>query len=217
MKDTKALRERLKELSIVAVLVIDDPEDAIPLARALLRGGVRAMELTLRTPAAFDALLRITREVPDMFAGVGTIIQTAQVTRAKASGAAFGVSPGMNPVIVEAAKAADLPFAPGIATPSEIEAAYEKGCTLMKVFPAESLGGVSYMKAIGAPYSHLGIGYIPLGGITVKNLSSYLERPEVIAVGGSWLATRELIGAKDWDGISKNCEEAVALTARIRG
>ena len=175
------------------------------------------MELTLRTPAAFDALRRIRSEVPELYAGVGTILFPDQVARVKASGAAYGVSPGFNPAVVDAAREAGLPFAPGVATPSEIEAAYGKGCDVVKVFPAEPLGGLPYIKAIAAPYSHLGIAYIPLGGVSMKNLESYLEWPEVLAVGGSWLATRDLIKAKDWDAISRNCEEAASLAARIRG
>lgn len=217
MLDMQTVRTRLRESPVIAVLVIDDPLDAVPLARALVRGGVRAMELTLRTPAAFDALKRVTAEVPEMFAGVGTILSPDQVSRVLAAGADFGVSPGFNPAVVDAAREAGLPFAPGIATPSEIEAAYGKGCSILKLFPAESLGGLPYLKAAGAPYSHLGISYIPLGGVSMKNLASYLEWPEILAVGGSWLATRDLIKAKDWDTISRNSEEASSLAARVRG
>ncbi len=217
MSEPAAFREQIRRSPVVAVLVIDDALDAIPLARALVRGGILAMELTLRTPAAFDALRRIRSEVPELYAGVGTILFPDQVARVKASDAAYGVSPGFNPAVVDAAREAGLPFAPGVATPSEIEAAYGKGCDVVKVFPAEPLGGLPYIKAIAAPYSHLGIAYIPLGGVSMKNLASYLEWPEVLAVGGSWLATRDLIKAKDWDAISRNCEEAASLAARIRG
>jgi 2-dehydro-3-deoxyphosphogluconate aldolase/(4S)-4-hydroxy-2-oxoglutarate aldolase len=219
MNDTgaHALRDRIRASAIIAVLVIEDAEDAIPLARALLRGGVDAMELALRTPAAFAALQRIVDEVPEMLAGVGTILDSAQVREAKARGAAFGVAPGMNPGVVDAAIESGLPFAPGIATPSEIEAAYQKGCRIMKFFPAEPSGGLAYLRSVNAPYAHLGISYIPLGGLCAENLGSYLECPEIIAVGGSWLATRDLVRARDWDGISRNCEEALAIAARARG
>ncbi|HSV55718.1 MAG TPA: bifunctional 4-hydroxy-2-oxoglutarate aldolase/2-dehydro-3-deoxy-phosphogluconate aldolase [Magnetospirillaceae bacterium] len=217
MDQTASFRQRIRQSPVIAVLVIDDARDAAPLARALLRGGVRAIELTLRTAAAFEALERVIREVPDLYAGVGTILFPDQVSRIKAAGAAYGVSPGFNPAVVDAALAAGLAFAPGVATPSEIEAAYAKGCDVLKIFPVEPLGGVSYLKAIAAPYSHLGLGYIPLGGVSMKNLAAYLECPEVLAVGGSWLATRELIQAKDWDAVSRNCEEAASLAARVRG
>jgi len=217
MQSIPAFRTRLRQSPVIAVLVIDDALDAVPLARALLRGGVSAMELTLRTPAAFDALKRISSEVPDLYAGVGTILSPDQIVRVKAGGAAYGVAPGFNPAVVDAAREADLPFAPGIATPSEIEAAYGRGCTVLKIFPSESLGGLSYLKAVAAPYSHLDIAYIPLGGVSMKNLASYLEYPEVLAVGGSWLATRDLIREKDWDTVSRNCREASDLASRIRG
>jgi 2-dehydro-3-deoxyphosphogluconate aldolase/(4S)-4-hydroxy-2-oxoglutarate aldolase len=211
------LTARLKEAPLVAVLVIDDAEDALPLGRALLKGGVRAMELTLRTPIALDALERIVAELPEMLAGVGTILTPEQAEEAKRRGAAFGVAPGMNPRVIRAAMEAGLPFAPGIATPSDLEAALELGCTVMKIFPAEPLGGVSYLKAIHAPYAHRGVSFIPLGGLSAANLQSYLECPQVLAIGGSWIATRELIQKKNWDAIRKNAEEAMTIVARVRG
>lgn len=217
MTDSDIFCDRLKASAVIAVLMIDDAEDAIPLAHALLRGGVQAMELTLRTPAAFDALHRITKDVPRMYAGVGTILTPDQVKMTKKGGAAFGVAPGMNPCVVDAAKELGLPFAPGIATPSDIEAAYMKGCRIMKFFPAEPSGGLAYLRSANAPYAHLGISYIPLGGIGTKNLRAYLECPEVIAVGGSWIATRELIRAKDWDTISRNSEQAISIAVQARG
>ena len=213
----EALIEKLKKAPLVAVLVIDDADDALPLGRALLKGGVRAMELTLRTPIALDALERIVAELPEMLAGVGTILTPEQAVEAKRRGAAFGVAPGMNPRVIRAAMEAGLPFAPGIATPSDLEAALELGCTVMKIFPAEPLGGVKYLKAIHAPYAHRGISFIPLGGLSADNLQSYLECPQVLAIGGSWIATRELIQKKNWDAITKNAEEATAIVARVRG
>lgn len=207
-------REHLAASALLAVLVIDNPLDAVPLARCLLAGGVDAIELTLRTPAAFDALRRITAEVPEIYAGVGTILTPAQVREAKAAGAAFGVAPGMNAAVVDAAADCGLPFAPGIATPSDIEAALTRGCRIMKFFPAEPAGGIPYLKSINAPYAHLGISYIPLGGIHEGNLESWLLCPGVIAVGGSWLATKELIAAGDWAQIRKNCEAAREIAAR---
>jgi 2-dehydro-3-deoxyphosphogluconate aldolase/(4S)-4-hydroxy-2-oxoglutarate aldolase len=211
------LTSKLRAAALVAVLVVDDAENAVPLAAALLRGGIGAIELTLRTPAAFDALAKIKAEVPEITAGIGTILNAVQVKAAKERGAAFGVAPGYNQNVVEAAEFHRLPFAPGVSTASEIEAAYEKGCSVLKLFPAESLGGLAYLKNVNAPYAHLGIKYIPLGGVSIGNLKDYLENKAVLAVGGSWLAPRNLIAGKDWDGISKNCEAAMKIVHAVRG
>jgi len=210
------LAEKIRKSRIIAVLVVDSAEDAVPLARALLRGGISAMELTLRTPAAFDALERIRAETPELLAGIGTILNAEQVKTARDCGAAFGVAPGLNKTVVEAAKALSFPFAPGIMTPSEIEAAYALGCTVMKLFPSEPAGGLDYLNNINAPYAHLGIEYIPLGGVSLENLRAYLECPIVLAVGGSWLAPRKLIQQKDWDQISRNCEKASEIAIKTR-
>ena len=211
------LRGTLRKTSIIAVLVIDDPSDAVYVGNALLRGGINTIELALRTPASLDALDRIRKECPEIYAGVGTLLNAEQVRTVKAKGAPFGVSPGLNLSVVAAAREADLPFAPGIMTPSELESAYENGCRVVKLFPSEASGGVSFIKDLNGPYGHLGIEYIPLGGVSPSNLEKYLEEPTVIAVGGSWLAPRKLIQAKDWDQISRNCEEARKVTLKVRG
>ena len=206
--------EKIRKAPVMAVLVIDTAEDAIPLAKALLAGGVSAIELTLRTPAALSALERIRSEAPEILAGIGTILNAEQVRSVKDRGAAFGVSPGLNSSVVKAAKDLDLPFAPGIMTPSEIEAAYALGCDVMKLFPSEPAGGLNYLKSINAPYAHLGIQYIPLGGVSLENLESYLKSPEILAVGGSWLAPRKLIQEKAWKEISINCEKAMEIAVK---
>ena len=190
--------ERLSKCGVVAVLVVDDAKDAIPLAQALLDGGIDAMELTLRTPAAIDALVKIDKQVPDMLAGMGTILQPRQVQQVFDAGAAFGVAPGMNRCIVEAAQKIGLPFAPGIATPSDLESALELGCRDVKFFPAEPSGGLKYLRSLAAPYAHLGVKFVPLGGLTQDHVGTYLSDPLVLAVGGSWLAPRDLIRAGDW-------------------
>jgi 2-dehydro-3-deoxyphosphogluconate aldolase/(4S)-4-hydroxy-2-oxoglutarate aldolase len=159
-------------------------------------------------------LVRIQSEVPELLTGVGTILNGEQVRLAAEKGAAFGVAPGFNRAVVQAAKARGLPFAPGVMTPSDVEAAYEQGCTVMKFFPAEPAGGLKYLKSLAAPYDHLGIKYIPLGGVSLENLRVYLDNPAVLAVGGSWLGPRELIRRRDWDQISRNSEAASEL---IRG
>lgn len=211
-----SLKKTVADSGIVAVLVIDDVANAVPLAHALLAGGVNVMELTLRTDAAIDSLKAIKAEVPEMVAGIGTVLTPSQVKEAKDAGAAFAVAPGFNPRVVGAAKELDLPFAPGICTPSDIEGALEFGCNVLKFFPAESTGGLGHLKNIAAPYQHLGLSYIPLGGVNPTNLPTYLGTPLVAAVGGSWLAKRDVIAAQDWVKITDNAKEARQIITAAR-
>jgi 2-dehydro-3-deoxyphosphogluconate aldolase / (4S)-4-hydroxy-2-oxoglutarate aldolase len=212
-----ALADRIQACGIIAVLIIDREEDAVPLARALLAGGVNVMELTLRTPAALGALKRIKAEVPEMLAGVGTILTTDQVKQTVEAGAAFGVAPGVNPRILSAAREAGLSFGPGVATPTDIEIALEHGCKLLKFFPAEPIGGLAYLKAAAAPYLHLGVKFVPLGGVNAKNMSAYLADPLIAALGGSWLAPKDAIKAGDWQKITSLAAEAVGTIKTARG
>jgi 2-dehydro-3-deoxyphosphogluconate aldolase/(4S)-4-hydroxy-2-oxoglutarate aldolase len=213
---TPEIRQKIKEAGVIAVLIIDDAQQAVPLAKSLLAGGITAMELTLRTPAALDALKAIVREVPQMLAGIGTILTTSQVDAAADAGAAFGVAPGCNPRIIAHAQKRGLPFGPGIATPSDIEIALENGCTLLKYFPAETLGGLKHLKNMAAPYQHLKVEYIPLGGVSTANAETYLKDPLIAAIGGSWLAPREAIKNGDWALIEKNAREAAELARKSR-
>lgn len=212
----ESLAAKIQKTGIIAVLIIDREEDAVPLARALLAGGVNVMELTLRTPAALGALKRIRAEVPEMIAGVGTILSVEQVQQTVAAGAAFGVAPGVNPRILAAARAAGLSFAPGVCTPSDMEIAIENGCKLLKFFPAAPSGGLSYLKAAAAPYLHLGVKFVPLGGISGKNMTSYLADPLISALGGSWLAPKDAIAAGDWAKITALATEAVQTIKTVR-
>ena len=200
--------ERIQSCGVIAVLVIDEADHAVSLAKALLDGGISAMELTLRTDAALDALKSVRDRVPEMLAGVGTILTTDQVQCAFDAGAAFGVAPGLNANVVRSAQKIGLPFAPGIVTPSDIESAVELGCRELKFFPAEPSGGMKYLSSISAPYQHLGLQYVPLGGINATNMTEYLANQNVPAVGGSWIATRELIAARDWTAITANATHA---------
>jgi 2-dehydro-3-deoxyphosphogluconate aldolase/(4S)-4-hydroxy-2-oxoglutarate aldolase len=206
---SESILEKIRQQKIIAVVVIDDAEDAVPLARALYEGGISAIELTLRTPLAFDSLHRILQHCPETMAGAGTVISTSQVAKAVEIGAAFAVAPGLNPDVVRAAKQARLPFAPGIVTPTDIEAAYSLDCKLLKFFPAEPSGGIAYLNAIAGPYAHLGMEYIPLGGLDEKNFTRYLALKNVPAVGGSWIAPRDLIQKKDWATITANAQRAI--------
>jgi 2-dehydro-3-deoxyphosphogluconate aldolase/(4S)-4-hydroxy-2-oxoglutarate aldolase len=203
------IRDKLAKEGIIAVLEIESEKNAVPLAKALLEGGICVIELTLRTPAAIPSILLIEKEVPQMYMGIGTIIEAGQAAAVKKeSGVRFGVSPGINPEIVKEAIAAELPFAPGIATPSELELAISLGCRVVKFFSAEGMGGLSYLKSIDAPYNHLGIRYIPLGGVSTENLASYAKFGPVLAVGGSWIANKELIKAQNWKEITRRAREA---------
>ena len=201
----------LERSGVVAVLIIEKVEHAVPVAEALLAGGVDAMELTLRTPAAIGALKEIRAKVPQVMAGIGTILTTDQVQQVVDCGGAFGVSPGMNPRVVEAAIAAGLPFAPGICTPSDIERALEYDRRLLKFFPAEPCGGLKYLESIAAPYQHLGVKYVPLGGVNEANCAAWFASRHVGCIGGSWLASKEMIAAGDWDGITALAKRVVAI------
>lgn len=203
----------LAKARIVAVLVIDDPDAAVPLAEALLDGGVRAMELTLRTPAALEAAARILAALPEMTVGIGTVLTEAQIDEVARIGAAFAVAPGTRPEIIRKAHAAGLPFGPGVMTPSDVDQAAAEGVRLLKFFPAETVGGLRHLKQIAAPFAHLGLRYLPLGGITLDNVASYFESELVAAVGGSWVAPREAIQARDWKKIARNAREAMARVA----
>lgn len=213
---SEEMLQKVSECGAIAVLVIDEAVNAVPTAKALLDGGICAMELTLRTPAALEALANIRRELPEMLAGVGTILTPEQVAQAVEANAAFGVAPGLNENVVLAAQAAGLPFAPGIMTPSEIEKAVSLGCRELKLFPSEPLGGMKYLKSIAAPYAHLGLKYLPLGGLSLENIGPYVESPHLLALGGSWIAKRELIQTQDWTAITANARAAREKIDAIR-
>ena len=210
------LRLQLRHTGVIAVLMIDRVEDALPLARALLAGGINTIELTLRTPAALQCLRRIRDEVPEMTAGVGTILTPQQANDAKENGASFGVAPGMNPRVIAEAVRIGLPFAPGVCTPTDIELAVEAGCRVLKLFPCEPSGGLPYLRAIAAPFAHLGVEFIPLGGVGAGNASQYLREPAVLALGGSWLAPKDTIAKGGWDAITALAREATDIVKQVR-
>lgn len=199
--------QRLRQTRVVAGFSIEKVEHAIPVTEALLAGGVNAIELTLRTPTAMEALRAICDAQTDMLVGVGTILTAGMAAEVKAAGAHFGVGPGLNPRVVNESISIGLPFAPGIATPSELEIAIEHGCRFVKFFPAEPLGGVPYLRSMGAPYKHLGIEYFPLGGLNADNMLNYLAEPNVAAIGGSWIVQEDLVDNEDWTGIATRAAE----------
>ncbi len=207
----KEIIQRLSDCRVVAGFSVDDPEHAVPIAKALLSGGIDTIELTLRTAAAMEGLRAISAEVQDILIGAGTILTPEAVADVKQIGAHFGVSPGLNSRVVGAALEANLPFAPGICTPTDLELAIELGCRFVKFFPAEPSGGIKYLRSIAAPYKHLGIQYFPLGGISSDNMLDYLRESDVPAVGGSWIVKKELVDKEDWNGIAVRAAEVVQL------
>ena len=211
------LTKKIDESGVIAVLIIDEVKHAVPMARALLKGGVDAIELTLRTKAAIESAKRIKKEVPEMTLGFGTVLTLNQVKAVIDVGADFAVSPGCNPKIIAEARKQGLSFAPGIMTPTDIEIAVEQGCRILKFFPAETSGGMKHLESMSAPYIHLGLKFIPLGGCSLGNAGSYLKSPLITAIGGTWVAKRPLIQSEDWDAITKNAIEIRNLINQIRG
>lgn len=213
---TPSILQTIADSGVVAVLVIDELQHAVPLAKALLSGGVDAIELTLRTPVALDAGLIIKKEVPEITLGFGTVLTVDQVTAVKDAGADFAVAPGCNPKVIAAAHKQGLSFAPGIMTPSDIEIAVEQGCRVLKYFPAETSGGMKHLASMASPYQYLGLKFIPLGGLNLANAGTYLESPLITAIGGSWLAKRPLIQSENWEAITGNAREVRKLINQLR-
>jgi len=201
--------EEIGKLGLVPVIVIDDAQDAEPLAEALVKGGLPVAEVTFRTKAAKEAIQKISKAFPEMLLGAGTVLTIDQVKAAVDSGSKYIVSPGLNPKVVEYCVDNRIPITPGIATPSEIERALEFNLEVVKYFPAEPLGGVNYLKAVSAPYT--GLKFIPTGGIDEKNLLTYLKFPKILACGGSWMVKGDLISAKKFDTILSMTIAAVEL------
>lgn len=195
---------------VVPVIVVDDLAHAKKLAEALVAGGLPALEVTLRTPVALDAI-RAMAEVPGGVVGAGTLLTPADVKAAKAAGAKFGVSPGATQRIIDACSEYDLPLLPGAATASEIMALLEMGFTVQKFFPAEQAGGMPYLKSIGSPIPQ--VKFCPTGGISLKNARDYLALPNIICVGGSWVAPKEALAKGDWATVTALAAEAKALRA----
>ena len=200
--------DALAKYKIVPVIAIDDAAHALPLAEALIEGGLPVAEVTFRTPAAAEAIRLMSREFPQMMVGAGTVLSVETLERARESGAVFGVAPGLNPRVVAHAQAAGFPFMPGVLTPSDVEAGLALGCVCQKFFPAEAAGGVKMLAALSAPYLHTGVRFMPTGGVSAANVNDYLSLRTVLAVGGTWLAKKEDMAAGRWDAITANCVAA---------
>ena len=204
----------IQKMGVVPVVVLNDAKDAAPLAKALVEGGLPCAEVTFRTAAAEEGIRIMTTEFPEMFVGAGTVLTIDQVDRAVAAGAKFIVSPGFDPEIVDYCLEKDIPVFPGCITPSEVAQAVKRDLKIVKFFPAEPFGGVKTIKAIAAPY--VGLNFMPTGGISAKNLESYLSYDRIIACGGSWMVSGDLVKAGKFDEIKALTEEAVKLVAEIR-
>ena len=201
---------------VIPVVVVHDAAHAVPIARALVDGGLPVIELTLRTPAALEAIQRIADEVPDILVGAGTIVDTAQAAHAAASGAQFLVSPGCTPALREAMRDSGLPHLPGVSTVSEVLELLEHGYTELKFFPAEPAGGSAYLRALQSPIP--AARFCPTGGITPANMTDYLASPNVGCVGGSWLTPADVIARADWDtvaALARDARERLALAALV--
>jgi 2-dehydro-3-deoxyphosphogluconate aldolase / (4S)-4-hydroxy-2-oxoglutarate aldolase len=208
---TTAKQEKLaalfKAATVIPVLTIERLEDAVPLARALVAGGVRTLEVTLRTSVAIEAAKAMMAEVPEAIVGIGTILNPADLARAEALGVRFGISPGLTPDLLKAAADSALPFAPGIATASELMQALAHGFDLAKFFPAEQAGGIKGLRALGGPFPN--VRFCPTGGVGEANAATWLAEPNVLAVGGSWLCPAAEVRAGNWAGITAICQRSL--------
>ncbi|WP_022709715.1 2-dehydro-3-deoxy-phosphogluconate aldolase [Pseudochrobactrum sp. AO18b] len=206
---TESLIPVMTGQTVIPVLLIDKAADAVPLARALAKGGLPAIEITLRTSAALDAIRAVAEDVPEAIVGAGTILNAAHYEQAVAAGSKFIVSPGVTDAILKAADNSPVPLLPGCATASEVMSLRERGYTHVKFFPAEQAGGAAYLKALSSPLA--GTFFCPTGGISLSNAVNYLTLPNVLCIGGSWIAPKELVNDGKWDEITALAAAAAAL------
>lgn len=211
----KEIAEKFQKFCVVPVVVLEDTKDAVPLAKALVEGGLPCAEVTFRTEAAEESIRFMAEQFPEMLVGAGTVLTTEQVDAAVGAGAKFIVSPGFDPKIVDYCLEKDIPVFPGCITPSEVAQAVKRGLKVVKFFPAEPAGGLPMIKAMAAPYA--GLKFMPTGGINAKNLEEYLSCDKIICCGGSWMVKGDLVKAGEFDKIAQMAKEAVELAKEIRG
>ena len=211
----KTIAEQFYEYGVVPVVVLEEAKDALPLAKALVEGGLPCAEVTFRTEAAEESIRLMSEKYPEMLVGAGTVLTTKQVDRAAAAGAKFIVSPGFDPEIVDYCLEKKIPVFPGCITPSEAAQAVKRGLEVVKFFPAEQAGGVAMIKAMAAPYTM--VKFMPTGGISAKNLKDYLSFGKILCCGGSWMVKGDMIRNGEFDKIRELTKEAVELVASIRG
>jgi 2-dehydro-3-deoxyphosphogluconate aldolase/(4S)-4-hydroxy-2-oxoglutarate aldolase len=208
--------EILKKAGVIPVIVLEDAAHAVPLARALVKGGLPVLEITFRTAAAPAAIEKIRQEVPEAVVGAGTLLTGDMVRAAHAAGAVFGVAPGFDPAVVRQAADVGMPFVPGVATASELSQALTAGARLVKFFPAEAAGGVKMIKNLLGAFRFTGVRIMPTGGINLDNLADYLSVPEVVACGGTWLVPPTACQTNDWTEIEKRAADAAARVRALR-
>ena len=214
MQDKKLIRE-LKEARVIPILTLEKSEYALPAVEAIASAGIKAVEITLRTESALKSLKVVREKFPNMLLSAGTVLTVEQLKSVIDAGVNYAVAPGFNRKVVDVSISKDFPFFPGVCTPSDITSAVELGIDVLKFFPAEAVGGVNMLKAIYGPYEHLGLKFIPTGGINQDNIKGYLSLPYVLACGGTWLAEESMIDNKEWDKIRILCSQAVANIEKI--
>ena len=214
--ETLAIPQKLAAIGIVPVLVLEQLDDGLRMCDTLISAGLPVAEITFRTQAAPTILQAARKRHPEMLLGAGTILDVQSLRRAFDGGADFAVAPGYHPAVAAEAQQQGWFFVPGVCTPTEMEAAWSAGFRLLKFYPAEAMGGANTLKAMAAPYRHLGVRYMPTGGITPKNMEAYLSMPEVACVGGTWMGPPKDIAAGRWDGIAQGAREAAAAVRAIR-
>ena len=208
--------ETMGKAGVIPVIVIEKEEQAVPLAKALVKGGLPVLEVTFRTKAAAAAIAAIRREVPEAVVGAGTVLTVEMLRAAKAAGAVFGVAPGFDPAIIAEAKAQDFPFCPGVATASELSQALTAGCTMVKFFPAEAAGGVNMIKNLLGAFRFTGVRFMPTGGVKLSNVADYLAVPEIVCCGGTWIVPKDALASGDYGAIEKLAADASALVRQLR-
>ncbi len=211
------LARRLDRSGVVAVQVVENVEDAVGTAKALLEGGITAMEVTLRSPESLPALEAIRNAVPEMLTVAGTVRTEEQLRTIHEMGLELAVAPGFNPGLVRLARELGMAFVPGVMTPSEMDGALGLGCQVLKFFPAEAAGGLSYLETASAPFRHEHPRFIPLGGVKLNNLETYLKHPLILAAGGSWLAPQDLVREQRWSAITDRAKMAREMAVQVRG
>lgn len=214
VEQQKATAVALGKIRIVPVLALESVADGVKICEIFARQGLLGAEITFRTKAAAEIIKEVSNQFPQLLVGAGTVLNVFDLHRAFAAGAKFAVAPGFNPTVVKEAVRASFAFSPGIATPSEVEQAFELGCSMLKFFPAEAAGGTAMLKSIIAPYKHLGVRFMPTGGVTTANAAEYLSIPQVAAVGGTWLGKADDIAAGKWELIEEGVKNAVAFAAQ---
>ena len=208
--------DRIAAARVIPVIALDTAAEAVPLAQALVRGGLPVLEVTFRTDCAAEAIARIRDEVPAATPIAGTVLTASQLHAAQAAGAQACVAPGFDPEVIRAAQALSIPFCPGVATASELTQALSLGCRFVKFFPAEAAGGTRYLRDLLGAFRQTGIRFMPTGGVNLANLGDYLAIPEVACCGGTWVAPRDAVRGGDWTRIERLAGETAALAAKVR-